>query len=85
MNGNEFFFKKKKVRKSLEINGEVNEIVGRKGLVFFSAAVGNLLVAVNAVVVQHVQQQLLTEKYPEVKTKKKKKGYISSNKNNNTV
>lgn len=84
--GMNFFLRKKKVRKSLEINGEVNEIVGRKGLVFFSAAVGNLLVAVNAVVVQHVQQQLLTEKYPEVKTKKKKKkDTLSSNKNNNTV
>ena len=42
----------------LEINGKVNEIVRREGLVF--AAVGNPFVAVNAVVVQHVQQQLLT-------------------------
>lgn len=36
----------------LEINGEVDEIVRGQGLV---VAVANLLVAVDAVIVQHVQ------------------------------
>lgn len=40
------------VRKSLEINGKIHEIIGGQRLVI---AVANLLVAVNTVVVQHIQ------------------------------
>lgn len=48
---------KEREKESHEINGEVDEVVRGQGLVI---AAGHLLVAVDAVVVQHVQQQLLT-------------------------
>lgn len=49
--------KKYKTNNSLEINGEIYKIVGGKWLVL---AIAHLLVAVNAMIVQHVQQQFLT-------------------------
>lgn len=54
-----------------EIYGEVNEVIGRQGLV---VSFNNLLVAVNAVVVEHIQQQLLTE---NPKTSQKQEKIIS--------
>lgn len=52
-----------------EIDGEVNEVVGRQGLV---VSFGYLFVAVNAVVVEHVQEQLLTAYIPKQPRNKEK-------------
>lgn len=56
-----------------EINGEVYEVIGRQGLV---VSFHNLLVAVNAVVVEHIQEQLLTEN-PKTSQKQEKISLLS--------